>query len=647
MKRISILTISILMFSAVSSHVYGYGNVKTHPAINKVIVSEFKNRLANYKLNYPTFQKFNNYLVSFDFSTYAGTNVKKGGWYYITEGVENYTISEWIEKGGFTADEPEIAASLRHFYDPVQNEGVLFLTDTGGNPDFNNPWVDAIFWAFEGADPRGNNNWTWKIGKENMILALQTSDKVKKEQFTAKAFRCLGEVLHNTADMGLPAHVRNDAHGGWGPIGGRIDPYESITSDRPDWAATYGVKICDPDLSNYFRTATNAKNINMYLARFTNKYFFSQETISGMGVEAYSSLNGYKNYPTPKLEDFNYKPETFGYYKTFPSGREVKMCVDQSLFMGYISENFRSQPRVDMSCVESQATELLPDIVEAGINVIRNFIPNLKINFTANSMNGEVSGGISHIIDTEYPNTINYSGDVIFWVNGQLSNTVLKVVDGKFSGILAGLKNGDKVIAKIEFADITVSSDPLIAKNSQIATLGGITLKLSPEANSTGSLKVQHFPNSMILTKTNGLYTYKVEISWLTPPYGNLEVLNDNQLFMNQKITLKFTKSLSTAFTYFNGCNLTVNGSGRYCDWQQNNEISLGFICPSFEKYLPATPDLSTASTSFDLPITMKIGVGDLVSNTIDGILIFNGSISDFWSSGINTYYSIEYNYKD
>jgi hypothetical protein len=199
----------------------------------------------------------------------------------------------------------------------------------------------------------------------------------------------------------------------------------------------------------------------MYLAKFTNKNFFSNETISGEGVKSFSSINGFKDYSSPKLENFTYNPETFGYYKTFTSGREVKMCVDQSLFMGYVSGNFRSQPRVDISCVESQAKELFPDIVEAGINVVRNFIPNLQINLTVNSKTGQVSGDIIHTTDAEYPNSIGYGGDVNFWINGKLSTTAFTASNGKFAGTLSGLKNGDKVIAKIEFADITVSSEEL------------------------------------------------------------------------------------------------------------------------------------------------------------------------------------------
>ena len=269
MKRAIYSLVVLILIGAEFSKVFGYGNVAMHPAINQVIVSEFKNRLNVYKSNYTQFQKFNNYFVSFDISTYSGPEVTRGGYYVITTENRSNTASQWIVKGGFSADEPEIAASLRHFYDPVMNEGYLFLTDTGGNPSFNNPWINAVFWAFDGTDPRGNNLWTWNQGKNYMVQAIQSTDKVKKEEYMAQAMRCLGEVLHNTADMGLPAHVRNDAHGGWGPIGGRIDPYENITSGRSDWAATYGVNACDPELASYFRAATNAKNVNMYLARFT------------------------------------------------------------------------------------------------------------------------------------------------------------------------------------------------------------------------------------------------------------------------------------------------------------------------------------------------------------------------------------------
>jgi len=43
------------------------------------------------------------------------------------------TAQEWIQHGGFSADVPEIHASLRHFYDPTQNENKRYLTDDVNN----------------------------------------------------------------------------------------------------------------------------------------------------------------------------------------------------------------------------------------------------------------------------------------------------------------------------------------------------------------------------------------------------------------------------------------------------------------------------------------------------------------------------------
>lgn len=456
MKTLKYIFTLLIIWMAFPSNIYAYGNVYAHPQMNSSIVDQFKSRLPNYVKNYPLFAKFKNYYFGLDISSIKGIAVTKPGNWSINEEEQTKTAKDWIMHGGYSADEPEIPASLRHFYDPVMNERVLYLTNTGINPPFSNPCIDAVYWAFNGAEIGSSNQWTWNKGKDFMVLALEETDEAKKSLYLGKALRCLGEVLHNTADMGLPAHVRNDAHGGWWYFAGGNDPYESTY--KPSWAYEFGTAVCDPDLATYFRNAKKAEDINKYLGKFTNKYFFSHETISGTGVEEYSSANGFKNYDAPKLQDFEYRPESFGYYKKFPSGREVKMCVDQSLFMGYISANFRSTPRVDFSCVESQATELVPDIIEAGINVIRNFIPEFEVSISVNPQNGDVSGYINHTTDNEYTSSIGYSGKVDLWINGKLSPLSATAKDGKITGKITHIANGDKVVAKISFADIVVSS---------------------------------------------------------------------------------------------------------------------------------------------------------------------------------------------
>lgn len=480
----------LLFISVLPAKLFAYGNVYAHPGLNSSIVDQFKNRLPTNIKNYPLFSKFKNYYFDLDLVGLKGVAVVKPGNWSITESEQTKTAKEWIKHGGYSADEPEITASLRHFYDPVMNEKVLYLTNTGINPPFSNPCIDAVYWAFSGIEIGSANQWTWNKGKEFMVAALKESDETKKSMYLGKAFRCLGEVLHNTADMGLPAHVRNDAHGGWWYFAGGTDPYESTF--KPSWAFEYGEYVCDPDLAKKFSSAGKAEEINKSMAVFTNKYFFSHETISGKGSEEYSSANGFKNYDAPKLQDFEYAPATFGYYKKFPSGREVKMCVDESLFLGYVGLNYRSYPRVDFSCVESQAAELVPAIIEAGINVIRNFIPELEVSVAVNPLNGEVSGNVKHIPDNEYTSSIAYSGEVDLWINGKLSAQTATAKDGKITGKLTKISSGDKVIAKISFADITISSPEIkVVNETYLLKISPATIVGTP--NSSISIKALHF----------------------------------------------------------------------------------------------------------------------------------------------------------
>jgi hypothetical protein len=486
MKRIALLFCTALTLVTGAPSVYAYLNKFAHPKINEVIIEELKKRLPAYSQSYNAFKKFEKYHFGMVIGSLRGTAVLTGGNEYITEGPDSKTPEEWVKHGGYSADEPEWFAALRHFYDPLQNNGHLYLTDLSYIPNFVNPSTDAVQWAFTGVDPSsGGNKWTWDVGKESMKAALEISDSTVSDEYMAAAMRCLGEVLHNTGDMGLPAHVRNDAHGGYWVAGG-ADPYES--SYKPEWTATYGAEKADPALASFFRSATQAIDINDYLSKFTNKYFFSHETISGEGVKHYTAINGYPDYPSPKLENFTYRPESFGYFTTFPSGREVEMCMDQSLFLGYISSNFRAQPRVDLKCIQSQATELIPDIVEAGINVVRLFIPQLAVSIEVDGATGDFTGTVTHTPDAEYTSTINYGGYVRVWVNANLMEAKFPATTGSFSGHLDGLKDKDAVKAVISFADIAVNS-PVVTVSTEAAP---VITSVTPDKGGSGTMVSVH-----------------------------------------------------------------------------------------------------------------------------------------------------------
>lgn len=361
MKKLLAIIIISLFFT---SFAYSYDNKTAHREFNKYILSKF---IEDYK----KWPEFKDYTFLLNFTTLKGPAITKSGWWSPTTTNESYTVDKWITEGGYSADEPEVPAAYRHFYDPIANDGKTYLTDLNKALALFNPQIDAINWHFIGNDPTNPNEWTWILGKDYMVKAMQSSVEPERNEYLAKAFRCLGEVLHNTADMGCPPHVRNDAHGGMG-LGGP-DAYESTFN--PNLITTHYKNQIGQTYKTIFEEAKTAMDINIELAKFTNKYFFSDETISGKGVETYTSRNGKKDYPKPKLDKLTYETDEFNYYSIMPSGKKIEMCNDQSLLLGYLTQNFRSYPRVTTKNASSQATELIPMIVEAGKQIVRRFFP--------------------------------------------------------------------------------------------------------------------------------------------------------------------------------------------------------------------------------------------------------------------------------
>lgn len=461
-KLLAIIVISMFC----TSFVYSYDNRTAHREFNTQIVNKFKTEIKNW-------QEFKNYTFNTDYLTLEGPMVVFPGYFKVTEENRKNTTKEWIREGGYSADEPEAPAAYRHFYDPKALNGASYLTDANKAVALFNPSVDAIYWHIYGSDVESINIWNWHKGKEHMTNALKSDNVEVRKQYLAKAFRSLGEVLHNTADMGCPPHVRNDSHGGFGLGGG--DPYES--GFKAMWVPLYMGNAPDPTLKGFFRSAKLAKDINTKLAEFTNMYFFSDETISGYGSQTYHSRNGRGDYPSPKLDKLNYDQASFDYTFTFPSGRQIEMCNDKSALMGFLTNNYRGNPRITQKNVETQAKELIPNILEAGLNLVRNFFPLFEITISLNYKDKKLVGEVKHIPTEEYPNAITVGGEVSFWINLQNSNTKAVISQNKFelANYTSSFKKGDKVQAVIYLGEITISSNELIINDVVNPVINTIT----------------------------------------------------------------------------------------------------------------------------------------------------------------------------
>lgn len=468
MRALNVATLLASLFLLALQPATGYDNKVAHPAINKAIVAYAEANLQGQLAARSAIA------ITMAASQYTGPAVTNPGFFDLstTESDMSFTLLDWVKHGGYSADEPELAAAVRHFYDPIALSGNRkYLTNRGTYWEgvYSNPGIDAIEWAL-GDTPKGSSNkWTLQKGKEYLVNAFELADSAMKARNLARAFRCLGEVLHNTGDMGCPPHTRNDSHAAplghsGGAVLGSPDPYEELF--EPDWAAAFSGEDPDPTLASYFRNATTIRSIDEKLAEFTNNEFFTSQTICGVSNGVVAAINTDGNYPSPRLERLEYNPSDFTYYQTLANGVKAAMCKDR----GYFSR--RCYPYIDKACVRSQAKALIPNIMSAGSNVIRLFFPQLGVKLTKAKGDGTVEGSVGHTASTEYPDRIDFSGRIEIVDAG--TNGLIGTVEcstGSFADTLSQLKEGDQIYARLKLGGLEVrSEETTVGKGSKDLT---------------------------------------------------------------------------------------------------------------------------------------------------------------------------------
>jgi hypothetical protein len=216
--------------------------------------------------------------------------------------------------------------------------------------------------------------------------------------------------------------------------------------------------------------------------------------------------------------------------------------------------------------------------------------------------------------------------------------------EGKYSVKVELVNNstGKKIDEAIAIANISNPRD--------VITLGSISMSISPVPSVYGDVKIEHSGNKLIATHTLGTYIHTAEISWLTPPSGNYEIADE--LFMKQIFDFKFSVTRTGGSASFPGCAIKLWGlntnSAWYDDWQLLNETAVGFYTKEieYEKILGVTAGKSTAEASIEMPILINVYDSGSEVN-VDGRIVFNGFISNFWGSGDNLSFVVNYTYSD
>jgi hypothetical protein len=572
----------------------GYGNKLVHPDINSLMISKFLDRNNKGDLSLPEFKKYTFFLV--EGLPLNGRAVVKDGLFsdmdqtaagigfgatLSSEGPAEKSPQQWIVHGGYSADVPEVPASLRHFYDPVQPPGQHYLTDIANAKImgslqkyvFVNPRIDGIQWALgkpgdisEGVQ---DHKYTWEHGKIWMKLALREANPSKKNEYMASAWRTLGETLHMISDNGCPPHVRNDAHPS--PLFnnntwlGNPDPYEEILDkirlEEVDVFNTLATGSPDPFLKERFSKMKTVAQIADSLARFTNANFVSNETISGItksGKQITQITHPEKPYSSPKLENMTYHDKDYSY----STSMGVKQCVDH-YYAGNLIPTL-CDPFVDKECVKSQAGVLLPVIIEAGAQVIKLYIPKLTVEIKS-ADHGLVKGEIRHKTDEEYPSEIKYTGEVILSVKDakykEINRIKIPAKNGIFEQAGVNVPEGGNLTATIEFGGVSVQSMDFSAPPmAPVATTPGwVTQKkywgyhfnLGVMSHNTWNSKGG--PKS----KSDALFTYEIGGHTGMDPTGRNMPQYEGIVFKQEGNVLteswKFTNNRNGAFYTYDG----------------------------------------------------------------------------------------------
>jgi hypothetical protein len=479
-KTILILTTVILL----AVHSLAWDNATIHKQINKHAFEVFNARYNSYadELGYRN-AKF--YHAGIDLnSKYNGPTVVSGGMWMssVVHGVDDKTLSEWLEHGGYSADEPWIFMGSRHFYDPLHpntpwlRDGSWATTAAQFSAQFaaeyltfpvnlikstpvladkqqeaTNCNIDALSWAMQNDGNMYNYNNTQKWYREAMENGELTEEKRKAT--LALSFRALGETMHLLGDMVLPSHVRDDSHA---PVNGdtiedgmKPSYVEGAETDAaPLWKGPIPAGID-------FKNQPPDKIFNE-LALFANKNFFSNDTIyseKGNGINfTVTPGNGEEPYQSPQLKDLRY--DNGIYYKLIdrvnPNTGEAVASLEVPLarWEGYLGGmwetiKLRGAYTVPASFAHQQSRVLMPLAVQAGAEDIYEFFPTMRLQIRikaySSPSNYSISGTLKHLntFDVNWKNhpQILYSGpgDVVVKNGGQQTRYAVRFEKGEMT----------------------------------------------------------------------------------------------------------------------------------------------------------------------------------------------------------------------
>ncbi len=248
---------------------------------------------------------------------------------------QSSTLLEWVREGSHLEDDYNSWTLLTNgsrFNNHFHKATSAFPWGNAGLSDGIGSGMSAVLWAHNGPaqDNSIGKDHSWQMTRKNYLHALTATSENERQASFALTFLDLGHQMHLLQDMAVPAHVRNDNHGGETLF--KRNYFHELYFEN--WAAknivTLGasnhpninLNVAHPlapvarlfDLDAYNGTNPSA-SLQIGLSEYTSANFFSSDTI--FAAELPPDHPRYA--PFPRRESTNLKtyieggllPETF------------------------------------------------------------------------------------------------------------------------------------------------------------------------------------------------------------------------------------------------------------------------------------------------------------------------------------------------
>src|SRR3989338_8897554 len=237
---------------------------------------------------------------------------------------------EWIVQGAIDEDTPP--RWINHFYDPIYKVGwsgeqagiwptLLIQYFSSGALSSKEP-VNSLDWLHNQelqakyGSYKGNRTWERAIYE-----AVKTGNK-------KEAYYTLGFILHLIEDASVPDHTRNDTHAhelSWA-TGDYGSPYEEFAKQFTRQNLQIAQELKNENSRPIVRNSIDEYLIS--LAEYSNKYFFSKDTISN------------EKYEYPNLKAIKEKND-YGYIRDI-NGEEFEAVMVDIIKVGYKTDKIYS-----------------------------------------------------------------------------------------------------------------------------------------------------------------------------------------------------------------------------------------------------------------------------------------------------------------